>query len=208
MIRRCQRRGLLMWQRRYLIQYSSVFGARTAKRLDSARVPLFKSKTVCVCVWRVVPCTQLVTLGDIWLCIVLFCRPSTAVREKTTAAYLLPSAGLSTAYLHVDGKSIGSLQCAINITNGQFRAALAAFCGCWPPPQVPRDWAVTRRSSASCRGTTHACGSKYMRRRGMMPQGRAHGGERGRSGRLLAVGLHSNMKTNGDTTRDKHKNTS
>lgn len=46
---------------------------------------------------------------------------------KTTGAYLLPSAGLSTAHLHIDGKSMGSLQCAINITNDQFKPALSAL---------------------------------------------------------------------------------
>lgn len=46
---------------------------------------------------------------------------------KTTGAYLLPSAGLSTAHLHIDGKSMGSLQCTINITNDQFKLALAVF---------------------------------------------------------------------------------
>lgn len=49
---------------------------------------------------------------------------SVAVREKATGAYLLPSAGLSTAHLHIDGKSMGSLQCAVNITNDQFKLAL------------------------------------------------------------------------------------
>lgn len=69
--------------------------------------------------------TQWVTLGDIWLCIVL--HGVHGCQGKTTGAYLLPSAGLSTAHLHVDGKSMGSLRCTINITNDQFKLALAAL---------------------------------------------------------------------------------
>lgn len=51
---------------------------------------------------------------------------SVPVRE-TTGAYLLPSAGLSTAHLHIDGKSMGSLHRVVDITNDQFKLSHAAF---------------------------------------------------------------------------------
>lgn len=68
------------------------------------------------------------SIGDFGRHLTLHCplrRPW--LSGKTTGAYLLPSAGLSTAHLHIDGKSMGSLQCTINITNDQFKLALAVF---------------------------------------------------------------------------------
>ncbi len=70
----------------------------------------------------------LCSMGDFGRHLTLRCplrRPY--LSGKTTGAYLLPSAGLSTAHLHVNGKSMGSLQCAVNITNDQFKLALAAL---------------------------------------------------------------------------------
>lgn len=54
------------------------------------------------------------------------CRPLRRPRlsgKKRQALISPPSAGLSTAHLHIDGKSMGSLQCAVNITNDQFKLA-------------------------------------------------------------------------------------
>lgn len=78
------------------------------------------------------------------LCCPLRCL---SLSGKMTGAYLLPSAGLSTTHLHIDGKSMGSLQCVVNITNDQFKLQC-----CWRKPSPtamgPKSWQkVTAQSS-------------------------------------------------------------
>lgn len=78
-----------------------------------------------------------------WLCqtsdFVLSSEASIAVRENgRSLSPSSPSAALSTAHLHIDGESMGSLQSAVNITNDQFKLALttllkAALTHCYRP---------------------------------------------------------------------------
>lgn len=87
-------------------------------------VEYFCSRVCSWCVQGGLVCSQGVTLGDVTLR-----RPSgrLLLSGKTTGAYLLPSAGLSTAHLRIDGKSMRSLQCRVNITNDQFKLAVKAL---------------------------------------------------------------------------------
>lgn len=99
--------GLGMWQRLELIQYSSL------SVLNGERLNLLPNMTF---VFK-----ALYSAGDFGRHLTLHCPfCHWRLSGKTTDAYLLPSAGLSSAHLHIDGKSMASLQCDINITNDQF----------------------------------------------------------------------------------------